>query len=122
MNTEQALNILIKGKDVDTNKISDGYHTFGELYDHRIALYIALCKVINSYGNVGAWRSKCHSDGTFIQGWFILGLGEQPGRQITYHIPNDEWDRCDFAEALATAPEWDKHTSEDVLDRIKKLI
>ena len=27
--------------DIDTNLISDGYHTFGELYDHRFALFLA---------------------------------------------------------------------------------
>ena len=32
-----------EGKNPERSKISDGYHTFGELYDHRITLYISLC-------------------------------------------------------------------------------
>ncbi len=33
----------------------DGYHTFDELYDHRITLYISLCKQIvrQPYDNEG---------------------------------------------------------------------
>jgi hypothetical protein len=39
---EDAINTLIAGPLINTNQISDGYHTFGELYDHRISLFIAL--------------------------------------------------------------------------------
>ena len=29
----------------DDMEVSDGYHTFTELYDHRIELYIAMCRL-----------------------------------------------------------------------------
>ena len=98
--------------------ISDGYHTFDELYDHRITLYIALCKSLKN-GNV--WRSQIHSDGSNYEGWFLLGVFFQKGMQITYHIPNERWIETEFADTLKIAPEFDGHTSMDVLERIKRL-
>lgn len=112
-------------KKIDTNEISDGYHTFGELYEHRITLYIALCKWVRSFmyreGNGDVWRSKLHSDGSSFDGWFILGINKEKGEQITYHLPLEKWNETGFAETLEKAPEFDGHTSEDVLERIKKL-
>ena len=104
----------------DEAEISDGYHTFTELYDHRIALYIALCRYVHKKYH-GAWRSKVHSDGSVIEGWFILGLGSEKGRQITYHLPESRWSECDFAETLSQAPEWDGHAPKDVIERLKTL-
>jgi hypothetical protein len=103
--------------------ISDGYHTFDELYDHRIALYIALCKSIQSnlLDERYVWRSCIHSDGSNYDGWFLLGIGKEKGKQITYHVPNERWSETEFAHTLDTAPEYDGHTSDDVIIRLKNL-
>lgn len=121
-----SVNDLIKNG-VNTNEISDGYHTFGELYEHRITLFIALCKMFWSKDNYpsGAnstvWKSEFHSDGSKFEGWFILGLFQSAGSQITYHLPMSKWDECDFAQTFYKAPEFDGHTSADVLQRLKEL-
>lgn len=117
--------------DCEPEKISDGYHTFEELYDHRFTLFIALCRQIELLDypfNVTrqraqrVWRSKTHSDGNpAYDGWFIMGIGSEKGKQITYHIPLSRWDETDFAMTLNQAPEWDGHSSADVLERLKKL-
>ena len=113
-----------KSKGISVGSISDGYHSFDTLYRHRIALFIALCKA-HSTGifSKSVWMSKKHSDGTDIEdGWFILGIGTKPGKQITYHIPVSEWDTCrTFATAQRLAPEYDGHTAADVLTRIAEL-
>jgi len=121
--------------------VSDGYHTFDELYDHRITLYIALAKFANDDDfrkmeqvkflrgfawrkedwTRAVWRSKVHSDGSTFDGWFVLGLGREAGKQITYHLPDARWDECAFAETLDKSPDFDGHTSADVLARIKAL-
>ena len=108
----------------------DGYHTMDELYEHRIELFIALCRVSAPaplyvdnklwMGNL-CWRSKLHSDDTSYDGWFVLGIGKDKGKQITYHLPLDRWDDTNFAEILDRAPEYDGHTAEDVLKRLKEL-
>lgn len=114
----------------EVENVSDGYHTFKELYEHRITLYIALCGWIKtaielSGGNPAnkIWRSKRHSDGELAFGgdWFVLGINKEKGEQITYHLPIEKWDQCDFAEELEKAPEYDGHTPQDVLERLKNL-
>lgn len=108
----------------------DGYHTFDELYDHRITLFIALAKTIELIGllskkigqeSIPVWRSKKHHDGTSYDGWFIMGIKKEAGKQISYHLPLSCWGETEFAETLDRAPEWDGHTSDDVLERLKKL-
>lgn len=117
--TKLEIRATIDGQE-STGSISDGYHTFDELYDHRIILFITLCKCL-SVEHDKVWRSKLHSDGSEFKGWFILGIGKEKGKQITYHIPTERWEETDFAETLEKAPEWDGHTSADVLERLKKL-
>jgi hypothetical protein len=101
-------------------KISDGYHTCVELYGHRNTLYIALCKAIRKSNEI--WKSKQHSDGTRSDGFFILGIKTEQNEQITYHLPLSYWQECEFATTLATAPTYDGHSSNDVLERLKKLV
>ncbi len=113
--------------------ISDGYHTFDELYAHRIALFKALCKMASQTietSDNGAysfsdkedsiWYSEIHNDGSFMEGWFIAGLSLADGRQITYHIPNSELSDWPGVQVLR-APKWDGHTSADVLKRLAEL-
>lgn len=117
----------------DLSQVSDGYHTIAELYDHRITLYIALCRFVQDadetatdYGGVPArkrvWRSKFHGDGNpAYEGWFIMGIGKEKGKQISYHLPLSRWDETYFAETLDKAPEWDGYMLVDVLERLKTL-
>ena len=123
--TEAAMNRMIKENNCDINLISDGYHTFGELYEHRIVLYIALCRVLRfdtEKEHLQIFRTKLHSDGTGFEGWFVLGIVDMiTGEQITYHLPNLKWELTAFAETLDKAPDFDGHSSQDVLDRISKL-
>ena len=105
--------------------VCDGYHTMDELYDHRITLFIALCRQVNhldyEYGNSSVWRSKTNGDGTIWDGWFVMGIGKDAGKQITYHLPLSRWEETDFADTLDQAPEFDGHSSQDVLERLKQL-
>lgn len=109
--------------------VSDGYHTMDELYDHRIELFIQLCyqkwyhEVVCNEGRNNIWRSKKHSDGELAFGgsWFVLGINKEEGKQITYHLPISRWEDTDFAETLETAPPYDGHTPNDVLERLKTI-
>lgn len=96
-------------------QITDGYHTFDELYDHRCVLFAALVTI-----HPGGWKSKLHSDATSYAGWFIAGIGKKPGEQITYHLPMSLWMNCRCFE-FPKAPEFDGHKSDDVLLRLKNL-
>lgn len=97
----------------DVGEVSDGYHTFNELYDHRMLLF---CALVNSNRRL-AWKSKKHSDGTmFGDDWFIAGM-ELPQGTITYHLKMEYWALMN-CRILAYAPKWDGHTSKDVLSRL----
>lgn len=117
---EDAINVIIK--DLDTNKISDGYHTFKELYDHRVNLFIIVCKYITLHTLIPIWRSIKHSDGSVYKDWFLLGIHKDSGKQITYHVHIDLWPKCHFSETLDKAPDYDGHSSQDVLDRLNLLL
>jgi hypothetical protein len=104
------------------NDISDGFHTFAELYEHRTELFLALCRFhASSWELRSPWRSRQHADGAMYEGWFIMGIGQAPGEQIPYHLPLDRWEETNVAETLDRAPEWDGHTPADVLQRLKRL-
>lgn len=123
-----VINLIIQESDTNKKLISDGYHTFGELYEHRHALFVALCSMINSYSpyifreEYPVWRSKLHSDGTMFDDSFIMGIGKTPGKIITYHLPIGMWAITDFAQTLYHAPEWDGHTSDDTIHRLIHII
>lgn len=99
----------------DTSGISDGSHTFGELYHHRAILSAT---ILNSHSEL-AWKSKRHEDGDMIKGFFIVGI-ETPKGQFTYHYPLDYWDYFKVKK-VNYAPKWDGHSSNDV-DRLLSLV
>ena len=96
--------------------LSDGYHTFNELYHHRAVLFSVIC---NSFKSL-AWKSKKHNDGTMYNGMFIVGIATPKGN-ATYHYDIEPyWDMFDVKE-LDKAPEWDGHTPSEAIERISKL-
>lgn len=100
------------------SEVSDGYHTFNELYDHRIALFIALAV---GHGDI-AWRSLKHDDESKIDGWFIAGM-HLPTGDISYHLPDSEWDKLTgYCKTLPKSPKWDGHTADDVVKRLNEWI
>ena len=104
----------------------DGYHTWNELYEHRIVLFIALCEQIERWWDRAekpspVWRSKLHSDGSSLENWFIMGIFHSKGDQMTYHVPFSKWKDTNFVATLEKAPEYDGHTPDNVLERLKKL-
>lgn len=119
VNAQQYLNMTV---DSNMEKVSDGFHTFDELYDHRIINFIIVCKTLNVDEYAPIWRSKVHSDGTEWKGRFILGINSDLGEQITYHLPMKYWELTNFVSEYDTAPPFDGHTSVDVLERLKKLL
>lgn len=91
-----------------TGETSDGYHTFNELYHHRMVLFSVVC---NSYKDK-AWKSKLHADGTMFLDYFIVGITTVEGN-YTYHFHIDNWNYFDVKE-LDKAPEWDGHRPRDI--------
>lgn len=95
----------------DVGEVSDGYHTFNELYAHRCVLFACLMK---SYKSL-SWKSRKHDDGSSYEGWFVAGIDLSSGT-VTYHLPDSYWDKLNVEE-LDNA-KYDGHTSIDVLARL----
>jgi hypothetical protein len=90
------------------NDLSDGYHTFDELYEHRNLLFINLCLGCPEHS---AWKP----DG---DGWFILFHMTKHG-QISYHIPNRHLSKVEGRIEMKNV-EWDGHTGADTLERLAR--
>lgn len=95
--------------------ISDGSHTFKELYHHRMVLFSVICNMHKEK----AWKSKLHADGTMYENYFIVGVDTRYG-QYTYHYHLDNWGAFEVKE-LEKAPEYDGHKPED-LHRVLSLV
>ena len=101
----------------NTGNISDGYHTFDELYKHRCLLFIGLMRSNPKM----SWRANNHYDGSNFIGWFVTGM-ELPTGQISYHLPGNMWtllDNCDIQTDSNAPFEFDGHTANDVLLRLQ---
>lgn len=115
-----ARRIGVPGYDnTSVGELSDGYHTFDELYEHRCSLFAVLMSKDPSI----SWFSKTHDDNSVWDGWFICGMKLSTG-DVTYHLPDSMWDMVvnTGAKELDKAPPWDGHTSSDVVARLQGLL
>lgn len=87
---------------------SDGYHTFDELYYHRMILFSVICK----QNKEKSWKSLLHDDGTMYDNYFIVGITTVEG-DYSYHYHVDYWEMFDV-EILEKAPVWDGHEPKDI--------
>ena len=99
----------------DTSTISDGYHSFDELYEHRHRLYLTIVTLLPEL----AWASRTHADGSSYEGWFVLGM-TLPAGQVSYHLPDRFWQEVVDLGVVRPPPEFDGHTSADVLARFEE--
>ena len=115
--TEKVNKLILEGKEqgFSTNGISDKWHTFGDLYYHRMILTYM---VLKSYPNL-SWKSKQHHDGTMFEDSFVVGINTPKG-QYSYHYHLEDWDLFDVRE-LDKAPMYDGHKPEDITRLISLL-
>lgn len=111
---------LLKPQEIEL--LSDGYHTFKELYEFRMMYNAAL---FNSWAKQGLYethKSYRHYDGEecFGGGWFIV-VAILPTGQISNHYRNEYWDLFRLEEVDKAKYEFDGHTGKDVIDRLKNL-
>ena len=109
----------------DMGEVSDGYHTFNELYEYRKLYNAAL---FNEWANIpgnpyNIHKSKLHSDGKIPFGdpnWFIV-MAELPTGQISNHYEMKDWNLFQIP-IKEKANVWDGHTPKDVAERIRKFL
>jgi len=136
---------------IEVEDIRDGYHSFNELYEFRklynAALFNEWAKdyniFVNSYKDVPQDRlhpeiKRClrlasakynvhkswkHHDGElcFGGGWFIV-VAVLPTGQISNHYKAEDWDLFKIPETERALYEFDRHTPQDVVQRLKDLL
>lgn len=119
----QAIRDAHVGGQIEAQEVSDGFHTFKELYDMRLALCAALWNSWAAQGAYATARSKRHHDGelAFGGGWFII-TADTPVGQISFHYEISDWDLFGSTKEYDTAPyPFDGHTTADVINRLKML-
>jgi len=116
-NAEEINSIIKDAKSCnqDIGKVTDGCHTFDELYWHRLIMFSVILKDYK----IDSFKSKLHDDGTMFDDYFICGILTKEG-WFTYHYHIDHWDMFDV-KIMETAPKWDGHTASDIT-RLLKLI
>ena len=102
--------------------VSDGYHTFNELYAYRKAYNAILFNEWAARGRNDVHKSRYHSDGEacFGGGWFIV-MADLPTGQISNHYEEKDWDLFD-CQIRDRAEKWDGHTPQDVASRLRGLL
>jgi len=109
-----------KAKEI-TGETSDGYHTFNELYEYRLAYNAALFNEWALQGKYEVHKSKKHSDGDpCFDGTYFIVVAQLPTGQISNHYKLKYWDEFNLPER-AKAAEYDGHTPKESLDRITQL-
>jgi hypothetical protein len=124
-------------------ELSDGYHTFNELYEFRKLYNAAL---FNEWANpnttrrfldkkemdgIGSYtgmlydvhKSWNHHDGTpcFGGGWFIV-VAMLPTGQISNHYKADDWELFKVPAVDKAKYEYDGHTAIDVMKRLTYIL
>ncbi len=132
----------ITDPNISMSQVSDGFHTFEELYEFRKIYNAALfnewaknydpkysglndsdfpnySKMRAHYNVHKSWK---HSDGElcFGGGWFIV-CAKLPAGLISNHYERKDWDLFKIPEVEKSMFEYDGHTSQDVLTRLKAL-
>ncbi len=109
----------------DIEDLSDGYHTFNELYEYRM-LYNAgfFNELARREGNpFDVHKSIKHHDGEecFGGGWFIV-MANLPTGQISNHYPIQDWDMFALVPSKEVANEWDGHSPQEAAKRLREFL
>jgi len=102
--------------------LSDGHHTFGELYEFRKVYNAALFNEWSRQAKYCVHKSKRHYDGElcFGGGWFIV-VAYTPHGQISNHYKIEDWELFNIPSYDKSLIEFDGHTPMDVVNILKAL-
>lgn len=118
------LSFLNDAEDLKKNvgSVSDGYHTFDELYHYRMLYNAAFFNEYAKSHPSDVVKSKKHHDGElcFGGGWFIV-MANLPTGQVSNHYEEKFWDLFKVPEA-DTAFEFDGHNTEIAAERLEKFL
>ena len=107
----------------DPGEISDGYHTFNELYEYRLLYNASMFNELAKQNLYDVHKSRLHSDGTvpFDNPDYFIVVAELPTGQISNHYKMKDWDLFDIP-VKDKANKYDGHSPKDVAERLRKFL
>lgn len=100
----------MSAEDQNTGNVSDGYHTFNDLYEQRMILFATL---VNLFPDI-SWKTRRHENGEpcFPDSDYFLVTIETPNGNYGYHFDMMYWDYFHCKEIEKAKP-WDGYTDKD---------
>ena len=117
----EMVSIVVSTKD-EIGNLSDGYHTFNELYEIRKAYNAALFNAWFAMGYYNVHKSVRHHDGEYCfgGGWFIV-VAVLPTGQISNHYELKDWNLFKIPAKDKALFEYDGHNFFDVISRLNSI-
>lgn len=119
----------VLGKDIPVREgvvisdVSDGYHSFRELYDFRKMYNAALFNEWALQGKYQVHKSLCHHDGTpCFDGLYFIVSAKLEGGPISNHYKLEDWNLFTIPETATALFEYDGHNGQDVLQRLRETL
>jgi hypothetical protein len=126
--TDELTKIGLMGH--DSGDVSDGWHTFNELYHYRMLYNAGMASALVSMTpikrlkqNIKVVKSWRHNDGELCFGkdnYFVVVM-QLPTGQVSNHYHGDHWDLFKVPE-VERAPEYDGHTPQESAERLEKYL
>lgn len=110
----------------DMGNVSDGYHTFNELYYYRMLYNAAFLNELGWYEDnstfYNIYKSRRHHDGEYcFDGKYFIVSFNTPDGPVTNHYEIKYWDYFNIPEK-DIADEWDGHMPQIAAERLKNFI
>jgi hypothetical protein len=113
-----GINAIIANNIYDPGKISNGDITFDALHMRTYVMFIKLCLYAwRDPHDAYVWRAiRSNNPNTTT---FFLGIGKDKATQIRMAIPLSLWHETSFAVRLDHPPDFESHSEEEFLNRIR---
>lgn len=122
LDNEKILNILNMLYE-ENIELKHQDHTIDELYEFRLMYNALLFNLWEETGKYEVYKSKRHDNGELcFDGDYFIVVAMLPKGQISNHYPMDKWEYFKIPEYEKVKDEFDGHTSQDVLDRLRDVI
>lgn len=102
--------------------VSNGHHSFGELYDFRMVLTAAFFNSLSADAMHKTYKSQHHheSDTEMDEGWFVTGAVLH-GKPISFHYEMKLWDLFHVA-TTESSPAYEPYTSAEAFERLVDFV
>lgn len=107
----------------DSGEVSDGWHSFNDLYHYRMLYNAALFNEWYAQNKFEVHKSWRHSDGEkcFGKDNYFIVVAQLPTGQISNHYHGEYWDLFKIG-VREVAAEYDGHSPDDVAQRLEEFL